>query len=177
MTEQLWMQYSDPICNYFKKRTGDRALSCDLMQDTFTKIVDHRKQLDDIDNPKGWIYRIARNLLIDYRRKMKETSISDDNLAALTMDVENTDSNVNDIAECLHQLINEYEGSDQKILSHVFKKSITQKEMAQYLEIPYSTFKSRVQKARKEIIDEFNKRCCKLRYDNNDRIIGCAPTN
>lgn len=175
MTKQLWLAHSDSICNYFKKRTGDRALSCDLMQDTFRKALDHREKLEQIDNHQAWLYRIARNRLIDHTRKIKESALPDTTIPDNNQDMGGNESNINDIAKCLHQLIEEYEGEEQEILVKVFQKSLTQKEVAQYLDIPYSTFKSRIQKVRQEIIEEFNKRCCQLRYDSRGYIIGCAP--
>lgn len=174
MTDQLWIEYSDTICNYFKKRTGNRPLSCDLMQDTFKKVLEHQDQLENIENYRAWLYQIARNTLIDYNRKKKEQSLPDAMLVDENHNGEDRASNINDIADCLYQLIQEYDGEKQEILINVFQKSLTQKEASQYLDIPYSTFKSRVQKARAQIIKEFNKRCCHLKYDRNGRIIGCA---
>ena len=174
MTEQLWIEHSDRICNYFRKRTGDRALSCDLMQDTFKKVLDNQEQLENIENHRAWLYRIARNRLIDYTRKKKEDSLPESTIPGNNDDDEKGQSNIDQIAECLYQLIEEYDEREQKILTKVFQKSLTQKEVAQYLDIPYSTLKSRVQKARKQIIKEFNERCCRLKYDQKGKIIGCG---
>lgn len=177
MTEQLWTEHSDKICNYFKKRTGDRALSCDLMQDTFTKVLDNRDQLERIVNHQAWLYRIAHNRLIDYTRKKKETALPDTTIPDEKDAAEMKSEDISGIAECLHELIQEYDEDEQEILVKVFQKSLTQKEVAQYLDIPYSTFKSRIQKARQQIIEEFNKRCCHLKHDSEGNIIGCAPVS
>jgi len=174
MTEQLWIEHSDRICNYFRKRTGNRALSCDLMQDTFKKVLDNQEQLDHIENHRAWLYRIARNRLIDYTRKKKEDSLPESAIPVNDDDNEKSQSNIDEIAGCLYELIEEYEKEEQKMLIKVFQKSLTQKEVAQYLDIPYSTLKSRVQKARKQIIKEFNERCCRLKYDQEGKIIGCG---
>lgn len=174
MTEHLWIEHSDSICNYFRKRTGKRALSCDLMQDTFKKVLDNQDQLDSIENHQAWLYRIARNRLIDYTRKIKEDSLNESTIPDNNYGTEENQSNINEITECLYQLIQEYDEKEQEILIKIFQKSLTQKEVAQYLDIPYSTFKSRVQKARKQIIKEFKERCCQLKYDQKGNIIGCG---
>lgn len=174
MTEQLWIEHSDSICNYFKIRTGNRELSCDLMQDTFIKVLDNQEQLERIENPQAWLYRIARNRLIDYTRKKKESALPNSTIPNRYTSIEQEQSNIQGIAECLYQLIQEYDQDEQEILLNIFQKSLSQKEVAQFLDIPYSTFKSRVQKARKQIIDEFKKRCCQLKYDQQGNIIGCG---
>jgi len=174
MTEQLWIEHSDRICNYFKKRTGDRALSCDLVQDTFRKVLENQEKMEGIENQQAWLYRIARNRLIDYSRKKKEDSLPEFTVHDNKYGIEENQSNIDDIAECLYQLIEEYDEEEQKILIKVFQKSLTQKEVAQYLDIPYSTFKSRIQKVRKQIVKEFNDRCCQLKYDQQGNIIGCG---
>ena len=112
--------------------------------------------------------------MIDYTRKKKEDSLPESTIPGNNDDDEKGQSNIDEIAECLYQLIEEYDEREQKILIKVFQKSLTQKEVAQYLDIPYSTLKSRVQKARKQIIKEFNERCCRLKYDQKGKIIGCG---
>lgn len=175
MIEQLWRAYSDKVCNYFKKRMDSNVLACDLMQDTFQKVFVNQQKLDRIDNHEAWIFRIARNTLIDYTRKKKEKTFGDliipDEREELTGDT----SVVEEISECLYELIEEYGSEEQEPLLDIFTKSLSQKEAAQALDIPYSTFKSRIQKARKEIVDEFKRRCCQLKYNNKGEIIGCVP--
>jgi RNA polymerase sigma-70 factor (ECF subfamily) len=81
------------------------------------------------------------------------------------------------IAECLYELINEYDKDERELLLSVFSKSMTQKEMAKYLNIPYSTLKSRIQKARGQILNDFRSRCCTLQHNSKGEIIGCTPVN
>ncbi len=174
MTQQLWLEHSDRICNYFKKRTGNEPLACDLMQDTFKKVIDHRDKLEDIDNHKAWLYRIAQNKFIDYTQKKKEVPLSDSTLPQENDKKGEHSAEIRSVADCLYQLIQEYDEEDQELLIQIFRKSLTQKEGAQYLDLPYSTFKSRIQKARKEIAREFDKRCCQLKYNRDGHIIGCS---
>lgn len=177
MTEELWRTYSDKVCYYFKKRMGKKELACDLMQDTFHKILANQDRLDRIQNHEAWIFRIARNTLIDYTRKKKEDSLDDLEIRDEQSVIEEQRSEIEEISECLYELIEEYTRQEQDILWDVFTKSLSQKEAAQALDIPYSTFKSRVQKARKVILSEFEQRCCHLKYNNENQIVGCTPVS
>jgi RNA polymerase sigma-70 factor (ECF subfamily) len=174
MTSQLYKSYSDNVCHYLNKRVDRKEIACDLMQDTFQKVLDNEKKLEKVRNPKAWIFRIAHNTLIDYTRKKKEDSLNDLQIPS----EENTHEDTTDleiISQCLYELIEEYSDDEQEILLDVFTKSLSQKEAAKHLDIPYSTFKSRVQKAREVILFEFEERCCHLKYDKQGHIIGCNP--
>lgn len=173
MTSQLYKKYSDKVCHYLNKRIGKKAVACDLMQDTFQKVLQNEQKLNTVRNPEAWIFRIAKNTLIDYTRKKKEDSLNDLQISADT-DYQEQKSDVEVISECLHELIEEYSDEEQEILKDVFTKSLSQKEAAKSLDIPYSTFKSRVQKARSVILSEFQKRCCRLKYNQQGEIIGCS---
>jgi len=175
MTEHLWQTYSDRVCRYFQKRLDQKHMACDLMQDTFQKVLRNEEKLERIRNYESWIFRIARNTLIDYTRKKKEDSLDDLSILDERESGDVQESGVDGISQCLEELIEEYSKEDQDILLEVFKKSLSQKEAAKHLNIHYSTFKSRVQKARKEIVTQFNRRCCHLKYDSNSQIIGCQP--
>lgn len=176
MTEQLYKNYSDKVCHYLNKRVDKKEIACDLMQDTFQKVLDNEEKLEKVHNPEAWIFRIAYNTLVDYTRKKKEAPLNNSQIPD-QKEVNETITDIEAISQCLYDLIEEYSDDDQEILLDVFTKSLSQKEAAKHLDIPYSTFKSRVQKARKVILSEFEKRCCHLKYDEKGQIIGCNPVN
>ncbi|WP_165779119.1 sigma-70 family RNA polymerase sigma factor [Rhodohalobacter barkolensis] len=175
ISEQLWKSYSDKVCYYFKSRMENNLLACDLMQDTFHKVLTNKKKLAEIQNHEAWIFQIARNTLIDYSRKKKEEKLDNLEIPDDQSSIIDSTSEFDEVSECLYELIDEYSQEDENYLREVFTKTLSQKEAAQALDIPYTTFKSRVQKARKIIINEFNVRCCHLKYNDQNKIIGCTP--
>ena len=60
--------YSVAIFKYILKLIKDEQQAEDLMHDTFIKVYTYRKK---IDYPKTFLYKIARNITIDYIRKRK----------------------------------------------------------------------------------------------------------
>jgi RNA polymerase sigma-70 factor (ECF subfamily) len=75
-------EFGDAIFRYCLIQTSDRELARDLTQDTFTRVWEYlaRPQTDaeenipkQIQNMKAFLYRVATNLIIDYRRKKKPT--------------------------------------------------------------------------------------------------------
>lgn len=58
---------------YLERRTGDRALAEDILQDAFVKAIAKPTQLPEHDGSVQWFYRVLRNAAIDRFRRTKAT--------------------------------------------------------------------------------------------------------
>jgi RNA polymerase sigma-70 factor (ECF subfamily) len=72
---ELYDEFSDSIFRHCCFRVGDRERARDIMQETFVKAWVHVSDGGIIDNHKAFLYTIANNLIIDWYRKKKETSL------------------------------------------------------------------------------------------------------
>ncbi len=71
--EKAVILYKDKLFNYLFWMTGDRFEAEDLLQETFLRYF---KYGDSVDNPKAWLFRVARNLFLKREKKrMRETSL------------------------------------------------------------------------------------------------------
>ena len=67
--DQLVRKYQSPVRRFFLSQTlGDTQLSDDLAQETFIKAYTHIASFKGISGFSTWLYRIAYNVLYDYRR-------------------------------------------------------------------------------------------------------------
>jgi len=67
--ESLYAQWSEPVYRYLARLLGARPVVDDLFQDTWMKAIEHRGQLRDAERFGPWIFRIARNLAFNQRRR------------------------------------------------------------------------------------------------------------
>ncbi len=67
--------HSDAILRYCHFQTSNREVAVDMVQDTFMKTWGYLSDGKDIDNIKAFLYKVAKNLIIDYRRKKKTYSL------------------------------------------------------------------------------------------------------
>jgi RNA polymerase sigma-70 factor (ECF subfamily) len=67
--------YNDAIFRYCLFETSNREVAIDLTQDTFTKVWQYLDGGKEVEHMKAFLYRVAGNLVIDYRRKKKTTSL------------------------------------------------------------------------------------------------------
>jgi RNA polymerase sigma-70 factor, ECF subfamily len=65
-----YYEYSNDIFRYAYFLIGDRDQAKDILQDTFLRAYHHFDSFEG-ENVRGWLFRIARNLSIDYFRKKK----------------------------------------------------------------------------------------------------------
>jgi len=71
--EELYHYYLPKIYGYLLNRTGQKELAEDLTSEVFAKALANIANYDDRGiSFSAWLFRIARNTLIDYARKKKE---------------------------------------------------------------------------------------------------------
>ncbi len=72
---KCYEDHSDAILRYCHFQTSNREVAVDLVQDTFMKTWGYLSDGKEIDNIKAFLYKVAKNLIIDYRRKKKSYSL------------------------------------------------------------------------------------------------------
>ncbi|MCX6753364.1 MAG: RNA polymerase sigma factor [Candidatus Nomurabacteria bacterium] len=82
--------FSDAIFRYCHYKTSNRELALDLTADTFTKTWEYIADGKKIDNLRALLYRVANNLIIDYHRKKKESSLDSLTEQGFDISTENT---------------------------------------------------------------------------------------
>ncbi|MEI7900974.1 MAG: sigma-70 family RNA polymerase sigma factor [bacterium] len=68
--DQLVARYRSALFSWLLGMTGNRADAEDLFQDVWFRVIRHAERFNDVSF-KAWMWKIARNLLIDFRRKRK----------------------------------------------------------------------------------------------------------
>jgi len=62
---------------FIRRRVANREEAEDILQDVFYELVEANRLLMPIDHVTGWLYRVARNRIIDFFRKKRPESFSD----------------------------------------------------------------------------------------------------
>jgi RNA polymerase sigma factor (sigma-70 family) len=63
--------------NFIRRRVPDSRDAEDILQDVFYELVEANRLLMPIEHVTGWLFRVARNRIIDLFRKKKPESFSD----------------------------------------------------------------------------------------------------
>lgn len=67
--------YQDQIFRFVYFRVSSRAIALDITQDVFTKTWIYLSAGKRIDYPEAFVYRTARNAVIDFYKKSKSASL------------------------------------------------------------------------------------------------------
>lgn len=72
--DQLVRKHQERVRRFFLCQTsGDETLSDDLAQETFIKAYTHIASFRGLSGFSTWLFRIAFNVMQDYRRSLKQT--------------------------------------------------------------------------------------------------------
>ena len=135
--------------------TRNREDAKDLTQETMMKAITYRNYYTPQTNFKAWVFTIMRNVFINqYRRKVKSGQIFDHSkeLYLLSNSAENNDSPTNYmLSKELNKQITKLE-VEYKVPFEMHFQGFKYKEIADQLEIPIGTVKSRIFIARKKLM-------------------------
>ncbi len=141
--------------NFALTLTPDRQDAQDLLQDTILKVLDNQEKFIDNRNFKGWVLTIMRNIFINnYNRIVRTQSIIDRDADLYNLDMENSSLAYNpDCAYELKELINFVDGlkPEYKIPFSLYEAGYKYEEIAEELDIPIGTVKSRIFIARQKL--------------------------
>lgn len=145
----------------------------DLTQEIFLKMHTHAAELRDGDRVAPWLFRIARNAVVDHLRRRRIHA----SLDAVNEPVAEEASEQNFNAELaawlgptLDLLPEAYR--DALVLTEI--EGLTQRELAERTGLSLSGAKSRVQRA-KQLLEGIVRACCDLEVDARGNIVACSP--
>ena len=128
----------------------------DLIQETIVRALTNEDKFQEGTNIKAWLFTIMKNIFInDYRKKSKRNTVIDTTDNLYYLNASTTISNagerafvMNDIRNALMKISNELR---VPFLMHY--KGYKYHEIAEQLNLPLGTVKSRIFFARKELKD------------------------
>src|SRR5215472_3851423 len=62
--------------NFIRRRVGDESEAEDILQDVFYELVEAYRLMRPIEQVGAWLFRVARNRIIDRFRKKKPETFS-----------------------------------------------------------------------------------------------------
>ncbi len=155
--ETVVQQYHRDILNFLYRMAGNRAEAEDLAQETFIKAYQKFDSLEEPDKVKSWLFRIARNVAIDFFRKNKNKTIPldydmlDHYTYAVAAD-QRFDLLNAEISQELQKCIAELATEDRMIVKLLYYEGFSYKEIGILLNINPNTLKSRLYRARQALL-------------------------
>jgi len=158
--DALLRRYERMLANYFYKQCYDRTLAQDLVQDTFLRILRSAHRYRPEAKFKTYLFTVARNLWIDHHRSRKAAprTISADiplaedgaTLADLVPTEERTQPERledREAAALVRRALEQLPEGQREVWLLAVDQDLKQREIAEVLDIPLGTVKSRMNAA------------------------------
>jgi RNA polymerase sigma factor (sigma-70 family) len=158
---ELLLSNADFLRPFAVNLTKDSEVAKDLYQETLYKALANQEKYHAGTNIRAWLFTIMRNIFInDYRRKAKQQTIFDNTPNDYLLDYKQT--SITNAAETAMR-VNEIKTAIYH-LPEIFKTPFTlyfegykYHEIAQALEEPLGTIKSRIHFARKLLKEQISR--------------------
>lgn len=179
-TDEIWGKFSDRIRRFVLRHVRDYHDGEDILQDIFLKIHNNIGSLNDRTKIEAWVYRIARNTVVDYYRQQKTLTVDPAVITQGSMDMAMSEGDAGSPISCIRPMIENLPEKYRLAIIMTENEGLTQKEMAEKLGLSISGAKSRVQRAR-EMLKKMLLECCHFEFDRLGNILdyrhklNCCP--
>ena len=133
--EQLYLESREALTVYFRRRHGSIQTAEDLLQETFLRLMRQTERCFGAPSPRGYLFGIARHVSADAWRRVNpeielpEPAAPDERLAAA------------------RETIAGMPALQREILDLRFQHDLSYAEIAEALDIPVGTVRSRLHNA------------------------------
>ena len=173
--DQDWTETLVRLRRFVLARVGDPELAEDITQDVIVRSIASEK-LERVDNISAWLYRSARNAVIDHYRTRR--TFDEDTELERWPDPDTHDELPNDatreLARCLQPMMSALHPTARDALTRVDMEGQTHRQAADQLGLSVSGMKSRVQRARRDLREQLSS-CCKVHTTPTGAITDYAP--
>ncbi len=142
--------------NFALSLTHNNDDALDLVQDTYVKAITYREKFEDSTNLKAWLFTIMKNTFINsYRRAVKTKQIIQTNAdLAMARAFKNNHQDITESRLAAKDIIHKIENLDDqyKIPFTRYYNGFKYEEIAQEMQLPLGTVKSRIFLARKQLM-------------------------
>lgn len=140
------------------KLTKSAEDSNDLLQETYYKAIKNSDKFKEGTNIKGWLYTIMKNTFINaYRKKKNQNTFVDETENKYFLNLKESEKTVETDAAVDHEYIMKQINSVDRTYVETFMmyyNGYKYEEIAEIMDIPLGTVKSRIFLARKKMMNK-----------------------
>jgi RNA polymerase sigma-70 factor, ECF subfamily len=151
--ELLYRRYARPVFALALRRLGDRGRAEDAVQETFTSIWRSAGSYRRERGPGApWLYAVARNAIIDRgRARVEPPTEVPETPSGEAEPSEHAETNWT--AWRVHSALGELPDKERVVLELAYWSEMSQSEIAEFLQIPLGTVKTRTRAALGRLAD------------------------
>ena len=162
---RAWHAHEAELLGFLTHQLHDHTQAEDLLQDVFLKSMRLGRGFCTLDNPRAWLFRVAKNALVDFVRASKPFSALPDDLAAPV----NERAAVDELDICVQRNIDRLGAEDRAILQACDVNGLTVRVFAQTHALGLPAAKARLLRARQKL-RQLLVAHCQVQFDASGQV-------
>jgi len=155
---KAYEDYNDAIFRYCLFQTSNREKAIDMTQDTFSKTWEYMALGHDIDNIRAFLYKTAKNMIIDARRKKKAMSLDDLMNDGFDAPFDDQDAHLARLdGEKAAALVGDLDENYREVLTLRYVEDLSITEISNMLEESENTISVRIHRGLEKLKKKWNK--------------------
>lgn len=171
---KAWQQHESELSGYLRRRLSDQQAADDVLQDVFVKAMRQGQGFCTLDNPRAWLFQVARTTLIDRARTAHPTQPLPAEADAPAAPLPETLAPVDALANCLERTLAELAPADAAILRACDLAEETLGAYAQAHALSLPAAKSRLLRARGRLRERLTT-ACQVSFEPDGSVAGYVP--
>lgn len=163
------VEFRTKLRAFIRRRVHDDMTADDLTQETLLKVFRSRAALQDGQRVEAWLYRIARNTLIDFYRRQRPAAELAENLASEAAD------EVGPLREAvigsMKRFLEELPAAYREPVRLAELEGLPLAKIALRSGLSLTAVKSRVRRGRAMLKRKLQD-CCRFEFDRTGKVIG-----
>lgn len=141
---RLFNLFLPKLYPFIVKFTRSEVAAQEIIQETFIRVWLNRDKLDEIDNPGGWLYKVASNECYSYARKKALNNKFSNDITTATEPVQaaQEEMDLKELSRLIQQAVNKLPAQRKKIFQMSRNQGKTIPEIATELQLSPNTVKN-----------------------------------
>lgn len=149
----LFERYQGPLFKFYTRLMGDRAVSDDLVQEVFLRILRHRDTYQPGTPFRPWMYQIARNARMDHYRKTPRHETFEPDMVPPVVPQDSAQEEQE--GALLHRALMQLSEEKREVLILARFQELKYTEIARVVGCELNTVKTRVHRALQDLREAF----------------------
>lgn len=163
-----WGKHEAELRGFLTRQSGNPAQAEDILQETFLRAVAEGTGFCSLENPRAWLFRVARNQFIDQTRKAETKNRRSDIPDDFPDDVTEIPA-IKTLDVCLPKVLAKMDDDDREAIERCDLEGMLQAQFAKEKGLTLAGAKSRVQRARKRLKSKLVE-ICKVNFDETGNV-------
>lgn len=166
-----WNAYERELLAYLRHRLPDADAAADVLQDVFVKAMRQGQGFCRLDNPRAWLFQVARNALADRARTAHPAEPLPEGADEPAAPPAETIAPVDALTVCLARTLGELPADDAAILRACDLGGQTVRDFAEAHALSLPAAKSRLLRARQRLRQRLTT-ACRVSFDVDGSVAG-----